>query len=184
MLNCLDLFLLASKVGPKNDSPSTCDLPPVEATHLVSFLVLETSFVTAKQFKAHKSMEAYNRFVSGRVIHIERVLPDHDFWLECVKKCTEFVNFCILPELLGRWCTRPCISSNSESSAQAEPSSTSTPSHTEAAKKYCNCQCLEQNGEEMIACDFPNCAIEWYHTRCLKIKSIPNGKWYCPTCRK
>ena len=20
----------------------------------------------------------------------------------------------------------------------------------------------------MIACDFPNCAIEWYHTRCLK----------------
>ena len=67
LLNGLDPFLLASKVGPEKDSPSTCDLPPVEATHLVSFLVLETSFVTAKQFKAHKSMEAYNQYVSGWV---------------------------------------------------------------------------------------------------------------------
>ena len=67
LLNGLDPFLLASNVGPKNDSPSTCDIPPVEATDLVSFLVLETSFVTAKQFKAHKSMEAYNQFVSGWV---------------------------------------------------------------------------------------------------------------------
>ena len=58
---------LASKVGPENDSPSTCDLPSVEATDLVSFLVLDTSFVSAKQFKAHKSMEAYNEFVSGWV---------------------------------------------------------------------------------------------------------------------
>ena len=39
LLNGLDPFLLASKVGPKNDSPSTFDLPPVEATDLVSFLV-------------------------------------------------------------------------------------------------------------------------------------------------
>ena len=54
LLNGLDIFLLASTVGPENDSPSTCDLPPVEATDLVSFLILETSFVTAKQFKAHK----------------------------------------------------------------------------------------------------------------------------------
>ena len=53
LLNGLDPFLLASKVGPKNDSPPTC-VSPVETTDLVSFLVLETSFVTAKQFKAHK----------------------------------------------------------------------------------------------------------------------------------
>ena len=67
LLNGLDPFLLASKVGPENDSPSTCDLPSVEATDMVSFLVLETSFVTAKLYKAHKSMEAYNHFVHGWV---------------------------------------------------------------------------------------------------------------------
>jgi len=35
----------------------------------VSYLVhvLQTSYITAKQFKAHKSLEAYNQFTSGWV---------------------------------------------------------------------------------------------------------------------
>jgi hypothetical protein len=41
--------------------------PSVEACDLVSDLVLQTSFLTAKQFKARKSLEAYNQFVSGWV---------------------------------------------------------------------------------------------------------------------
>ena len=41
--------------------------PPVEAADIVSYLVLQTSFITAKQFKARKSLEAYNQFVSGWV---------------------------------------------------------------------------------------------------------------------
>ena len=41
--------------------------PPVEAADVVSYLVLQTSFITAKQFKARKSLEAYNQFVSGWV---------------------------------------------------------------------------------------------------------------------
>ncbi len=40
-------------------------MPPVEACDLVSYLVLQTSFITAKQFKAHKSLESYNQFVCG-----------------------------------------------------------------------------------------------------------------------
>jgi len=43
------------------------DVPPIEACDLVSYLVLQTSFVTAKQFKARKGLEAYNQFVSGWV---------------------------------------------------------------------------------------------------------------------
>ena len=34
---------------------------------LLAYLVLQTSFVTTQQPKAHKSMEAYNQFVSGWV---------------------------------------------------------------------------------------------------------------------
>ena len=67
LLNGVDPFLLTSKAGTGGNDAPTQGLPPVEATDLVSFLVLETSFVTAKQFKAHKSMEAYNQFVSGWV---------------------------------------------------------------------------------------------------------------------
>ena len=35
-------------------------LPPIEA-----FDINQTSFITAKHFKARKSLEAYNQFVSG-----------------------------------------------------------------------------------------------------------------------
>ena len=41
--------------------------PPVEAADILLYLVLQTSFITAKQFKARKSLEAYNQFVSGWV---------------------------------------------------------------------------------------------------------------------
>lgn len=35
-------------------------VPPLDASDLVSYL---TNFITTKQFKAHKSLEAYNQFV-------------------------------------------------------------------------------------------------------------------------
>ena len=45
--------------------------PPVDVCDLVSYLVLQTSFVTAKQFKARKGLEAYNQFVCGWVKEIK-----------------------------------------------------------------------------------------------------------------
>ncbi len=38
-------------------------MPPVEASDLVAYLVLTTSFLTAKQFKAYKGFESYNQFL-------------------------------------------------------------------------------------------------------------------------
>ena len=46
------------------------DTPPVDACDLVSYLVLQTSFITSKQFKARKGLEAYNQFVCGWVKEI------------------------------------------------------------------------------------------------------------------
>lgn len=46
-------------------------LPPIEATDLLSYLVLVTSFYTAKQFKAFKSLEAYNQMVSGFIASVQ-----------------------------------------------------------------------------------------------------------------
>ena len=61
---------------PKN---ATTVIPPVDARDLVSYLDLETSFVTAKQFKARKGLEAYSQFVSGWVKEVKsfRLVPDH-----------------------------------------------------------------------------------------------------------
>ena len=46
-------------------------LPPVESTDLLCYLVLETSFYTQKQFKAFRSLEAYNQMVSGFVCNVQ-----------------------------------------------------------------------------------------------------------------
>ena len=46
-------------------------LPPIEVLDLLSYLVLETSYYTNKQFKAFKSLEAYNQMVSGFVTSVQ-----------------------------------------------------------------------------------------------------------------
>lgn len=40
---------------------------PVNVCDLVSYLVLQTSFMTSEQFKSHKALEVCNHFVSGWV---------------------------------------------------------------------------------------------------------------------
>ncbi|PSN63632.1 hypothetical protein BS50DRAFT_473989, partial [Corynespora cassiicola Philippines] len=46
---------------------------------------------------------------------------------------------------------------------------------------YCTCQ--GQEGGEMVGCDGDNCAVEWYHMKCVKLRKTPPGKWYCLACR-
>ena len=47
------------------------NLPSLNASDLVSYLVLQKSHLTAKQFKARKSLEAYNQFISGWVKDVQ-----------------------------------------------------------------------------------------------------------------
>lgn len=58
----------ACLVGEKLDPEC---LPPIESTDLLSFLVLETSFYTLKQFKAYKSLDSYNYMVSGFITSVQ-----------------------------------------------------------------------------------------------------------------
>lgn len=46
---------------------------------------------------------------------------------------------------------------------------------------WCICR-QPDDGTRMIGCDDENCKTQWYHTRCLRIKKIPKGPWYCPDC--
>ena len=65
LIGHVDPFLLISSGG--DTSATFCDLPAVDACDIVSYLVLQTSFLSAQQFKARKSLEAYNQFVNGWV---------------------------------------------------------------------------------------------------------------------
>jgi len=45
----------------------TTVFPPLDASDVVSYLVLKTSFLTPSQYKARKSLDAYNQLVCGWV---------------------------------------------------------------------------------------------------------------------
>ncbi|KAE8685590.1 PHD finger protein ING1 [Hibiscus syriacus] len=44
------------------------------------------------------------------------------------------------------------------------------------------CMCNQVSYGEMVACDNPNCKIEWFHFGCVGLREQPRGKWYCSDC--
>ncbi|KAE8731885.1 PHD finger protein ING1 [Hibiscus syriacus] len=44
------------------------------------------------------------------------------------------------------------------------------------------CLCNQVSYGEMVACDNPNCKIEWFHFGCVDLREQPRGKWYCSDC--
>ncbi len=65
------------------------DLPGVEAVDITNYLVLQTSYYTASQMKAYKSLEAYNYFVCGWVSDLgsKAALNDCRLVFARVSKC-------------------------------------------------------------------------------------------------
>ena len=55
-------------------------LPPIKATDLLSYLILDTSYYTAQQSKAFKSLEAYNQMVSGFITSVQGKLSPESTW--------------------------------------------------------------------------------------------------------
>ncbi|OTB13738.1 hypothetical protein K445DRAFT_24234 [Daldinia sp. EC12] len=44
------------------------------------------------------------------------------------------------------------------------------------------CLCRRKESGDMIACDNRDCSYEWFHWKCVGLKSKPRGKWVCPEC--
>lgn len=57
---------------PESTLDTEC-LPPVESIDLVSYLVCETSHYTQDQFKAWRSLQAYNHMVSGFINSVQGI---------------------------------------------------------------------------------------------------------------
>ena len=68
-------------------------------------------------------------------IHIERILPDNVFWKNAVAKATKFFFIGILPEIMGKWYSRPLIPNVNQNDEQ-----------TDDEKVMCWCYC-QQNIE-------------------------------------
>ena len=58
---------------PEKNLDPEC-LPPVESIDLVSYLVCETSHYSQDQFKAFRSLQAYNHMVSGFINSVQGII--------------------------------------------------------------------------------------------------------------
>jgi len=72
-------------------------LPPVESTDLLCYLVLETSFYTQKQFKAFRSLEAYNQMVSGFVYNVQGHMIASKFVVLAKVRHSQRMNEALIP---------------------------------------------------------------------------------------
>lgn len=55
-----------------------------------------------------------------------------------------------------------------------------TPSDEEAL--WCTCR-RRNDGSLMIACENEECAVVWFHGRCVGVEKAPEGEWWCEGCR-
>ena len=121
-------------------------------------------------------------------LHIERIYRDETFWDECVAKVKPFFMTCLLPEILGKWYTRPSEpQSDNGQCEQAGQSSNDVPKLQQVHQNQRTfCYCHGPDTGLMIGCDNKDCRIQWFHTKCLDINklSIPKGDWYCPDCQE
>ena len=106
--------------------------------------------------------------------HIERIYADDSLWTTALDKAKKFWVVAILPELLGKWFTRPPTNAPQTEDA------------VDAAGEPLLCYCkTAEKGDHMVGCDNEKCPFKWFHLKCLNLKNLPKSKqWYCPTCRK
>ncbi|KAI1384379.1 uncharacterized protein F4822DRAFT_362005 [Hypoxylon trugodes] len=45
-----------------------------------------------------------------------------------------------------------------------------------------HCTCQHDEAGKRITCDNDACQYEWFHWKCVGLKSKPKGKWLCPEC--
>ena len=107
--------------------------------------------------------------------HLERFSKEEKCWADCVRKGSIFFSLCILPELIGKFYSRP---------PEYETSEQNKENISFGEELYCYCR--KSSTEDLITCKNQQCVISQFHQSCLKIQVKHKGKglWYCPDCQK
>ena len=115
-------------------------------------------------------------------MHTERILPEASYLSEAMPCLDAFFLEVLLPLLLtgrteiGRECTQVTgiVTSTNRTTTVHSHSYNDTSSPSRQVTTYCWC-----GGEDvgrMIACDNPNCCMEWFHFECVGITRKPKCK--------
>ena len=114
------------------------------------------------QAQIHALNVKYADFVvwTQKDIFLERIFPDALFWSECLQKASVFFKKCIIPELIGKFYSRPAIADLKKDT-----------------DIWCYCRGAEEEQRGMIECDNDTCLLQWFHFNCLHMTKEPKGRW-------
>ena len=141
------------------------------------------SYFYQVQTQLHVCKLTYADFVvwteTGLVV--ERIHEDASFCDDLVGDVHHFFKYGVLPEIIGKWYSRKPIA-DSDGVVPVVLNRDGVDDDEDYEKLWCFCQ--QPSFGRMIQCDDEQCTITWFHCECLRIRSVPKGKWYCPSCRK
>lgn len=162
----------------KDKSPDS-SISYLEDTENGLSLKKNSNYYFQVQAQIHVCHLKYSDFVvwTPHGIHLERIYPDVTHFTGTMEKITLFYKYAILPELVGKWYTREFIVTQPGSDNSAGND------HDDSLELWCYCR-RPEGDELMIGCDYQDCKTQWFHCSCLRMKTIPKGKWLCPDCRK
>ena len=103
------------------------------------------------------------KFTDSLQIIIEN---DEDIQAEIINKAKNPFCKVLLPELTTKYFTKP-----------------NKKNDTNLNDTWCMCK-MDGTEDDLIMCEDNSCKIIWFHFKCMCIKKIPKGKWFCPECRK
>ena len=115
-------------------------------------------------------------------LFVERTCPDREWWVKWSGQCMLFHTRCVMPELCVQYFSKKTVLAASTSEKVLQHVATSDSTSVSTSGNYCVCRGVD-DGTTMICCDAENCSVQWFHTRCIKLKRVPKGNWLCPQCK-
>jgi hypothetical protein len=125
---------------------------------------------------------AKGRYIQGRFVSEEEWLEEEMQGMER----GEEVEWEVKKSDIKRLPT-PVMTPTPVTPTPAEPALVPAPEEVEEdpepePEQWCTCR-THDNGSLMIRCDNEECAIQWYHGRCIGVTKVPRGKWLCAACK-
>lgn len=95
------------------------------------------------------------------ILHISR---DNNFISRMTERVKVFYLNCVIPELLTRKLEHSAVTLHN-----------SVTDHI----FYCLYHSKDDGKADMIGCDNPKCKKQWLHLKCINMKRVPKGQWFC-----
>ena len=164
-----------------------------------SFLCFENNKITLKHNHEYYYQVQTQLMVSGKQFcdfvvwtqtdfHKERISKNEDFCRYILNASQKFFVTAVLPELVGKFYSRPesCQSSVDKTKGERCDQQTINESLKPIDKDRVICICktpYAPSGDNVIQCSNPQCPYSWFHFKCIKMKKVPKRKWFCPACK-